>query len=324
MASEKKVAIVGSGLVGKSWAMIFAGAGYQVQIFDIDEERTMKAMDEIKQDLIMYEKGGVLRGKIPIQEQIRLITPSTDLRNVIQDAHYVQECVPESLELKKEVWKEIDGFINSSETICASSTSCIVPSAISKDLHHRGSFIVAHPINPPYLAPLVELVPAPWTNENTKSTTRQIMKEIGQAPVSLGHELPGFALNRLQYALLHESWRLLSDGVLSAEDLDAVVTQGLGLRYAFLGPMETIHLNAEGTYNYVQRYGKSIDAVGASFGENSASWRMESSQGINEVEKISQEMEKLFPLDKLNERRNLRDRKLAALAKLKKEFHQEN
>lgn len=137
--------------------------------------------------------------------------------------------------------------------------------------------IVSHPVNPPYYVPLVEIVPAPWTNPEIVLKTRQIMEEIGQAPVSLSREIEGFALNRIQYvfklneivftlfiidtdssiyfryAILNEVWRLVNDKILSVEDIDKVMSEGLGMRYAFLGALETAHLNAEGMKSYCER-----------------------------------------------------------------------
>lgn len=114
---------------------------------------------------------------------------------------------------------------------------------------------------PPYYVPLVEIVPAPWTKPEIAIKTRQIMEEIGQKPVSLSREIEGFALNRIQYCILNEVWRLVGDGVLDVKDIDSVMTDGLGMRYAFLGPLETTHLNAEGIANYTDRYAKTIYEV---------------------------------------------------------------
>ena len=125
-------------------------------------------------------------------------------------------------------------------------------------MEHKSQFIVAHPCNPPYHTPMVELVPAPWTSQEIQAGARALMKEAGQGPVSLSREVPGFVLNRMQYALLNECWRLIRDKVVSPQDLDVVMKDGMGMRYAFMGPMETIHLNAEGTQNYCDRYGQTI------------------------------------------------------------------
>ena len=94
--------------------------------------------------------------------------------------------------------------------------------------------------------PLVEIVPAPWTHPDIVTRTRALMEEIGQKPVTLKKEVPGFSLNRIQYAILDECYRQVANGVISVEDVDTVMSDGLGMRYAFMGPWETAHLNAKG------------------------------------------------------------------------------
>ena len=121
---------------------------------------------------------------------------------------------------------------------------------------------------------MVELVPASWTRQDIRDNARAVMKSVGQVPVSMSKEIPGFVLNRLQYALLNECFRLVLDDVVSAEDLDVVMRDGLGLRYAFIGPMETIHLNAMGTKKYCETYGETIYNVSQDMGPIPEAWRM--------------------------------------------------
>ena len=182
---------------------------------------------------------------IQLPSSCLLISGAKTVKECVEGAFYIQECVPELLPLKQKVFQEIDEFAGD-ETILASSTSCILPSLFTENLKHRAQAIVAHPVNPPFYVPLVELVPAPWTSKDIAIKARKVMEELGQKPVSLSRELPGFALNRIQYAILNECWHLVKEGVLNVADIDTVMTDGLGPRYAFLGPLETAHLNAEG------------------------------------------------------------------------------
>jgi len=135
------------------------------------------------------------------------------------------------------------------------STSAIVPSLFTESLTGRARCIVAHPVNPPHLAPVVELCGAPWTSEETKTRAGAVMQRVGQAPIDVRREIDGFVLNRLQAALLTEAFRLVQDGIVSPRDLDRTVADGLGLRWAFMGPFETIELNAPGGIpDYCRRY----------------------------------------------------------------------
>lgn len=138
------------------------------------------------------------------------------------------------------------------------------------------------------------------------------MTEVGQKPVLLSREIEGFALNRIQYAILNECWHLINDGILSTQDIDSVMSDGLGMRYAFLGPMETAHLNAEGWLSYCERYSKTIHAVSETFKP------LEKYQGPN-MHKIAKELEEMCPLDQLESRRKWRDASLVKLSQLKKD-----
>jgi 3-hydroxyacyl-CoA dehydrogenase len=140
--------------------------------------------------------------------------------------------------------------------VIASSTSAIVASRFTEGMKTRERCLVAHPVNPPHLVPIVELCGAPWTTPETVARARQTFVELGQVPITVNTEVEGFVLNRLQGALLSEALRLAEDGVASPEDIDATISHGLGLRWSFLGPFETIELNAPGGIpDYCARFG---------------------------------------------------------------------
>jgi len=310
---NQKVAVIGSGLIGRSWAMLFAAAGYNVTIYDILPDQVEAAKTNIRTSLQDLSRQGLLRGTLSSDEQHDLIKGTNDLADCVKDAVYVQECVPEDLPLKTEVFLKLDDLVDDDETILASSTSALPGSAFSKDLKHRHQVIVVHPTNPPFFCPLTELIPTPWTDQSILQRTKAIQTELGQVPVVVKKEVKGFVLNRLQYALLYECWRLVKDDVISVEDLDTVIKDGLGTRWAFVGPLETCHLNAQGIEDYMKRYGETIFNVASDFGP------VEKIEG-EAVQKMADSLNKNYPLEKLSERRQWRDRRLAALTKLKKEM----
>ncbi|XP_029458370.1 lambda-crystallin homolog [Rhinatrema bivittatum] len=308
------ILIIGSGLIGRSWAMVFASGGYKVKLYDIMEQQITTAMGNIGKQMEELEKSGMLRGSLSVQQQISLISGCTDLKSAVEGATYIQECTPENLELKKKIFAQLD-LLASDKAIIGSSTSCLSPTKMFTGLKHVKQCIVAHPVNPPYYVPLVELVPHSETDPATIEKTYTLMKEIGQSPVKLMREIDGFALNRLQYAIICEAWRLVQAGVISPTDLDVVMSEGLGMRYAFLGPFETAHLNAEGFKSYCERYGEGIKRVVQSFGPVP--------EFSGEVEqKIDQALCENIPADSvhLNTRREWRDACLSHLAKLKREM----
>lgn len=142
-----------------------------------------------------------------------------ELSAALEGADWVQENAPERIEVKRQLWRELDR-LTPEASILASSSSAIVPSRFTEELRGRARCIVAHPINPPYLIPAVELVPAPWTAPGTMTRAEEVMRSIGQAPIVMKRELDGFVMNRMQGALLEEAFRLVEDGYCTVEDVD--------------------------------------------------------------------------------------------------------
>ncbi|XP_019380413.1 PREDICTED: lambda-crystallin homolog isoform X1 [Gavialis gangeticus] len=303
-----RAVIVGSGLIGRSWAMVFASGGFKVILYDIVQQQITSALENISKQMRELEKSGMLKGTLSAEKQFSLISGCSDLKEALEGATFIQECTPENLELKKKIFGQLDLMVND-DIIISSSTSCLLPTKLFTGLKHVKQCIVAHPVNPPYFVPLVELVPHPETDPSTVEKTYALMKKIGQSPVKLTRETDGFVLNRLQYAVISEAWRLVGEGIVSPTDLDLVMSDGLGMRYAFIGPLETMHLNAEGITNYCERYREGMIHVLKTFGPVP-----EFSGEIEE--KISQAMCENTPKS-INLRREWRDECLARLAKLK-------
>lgn len=300
-----RVAVIGSGLIGSGWTVVFARAGFPVAVWDAEEGKAAAARERVAEGLPELAAQGLLGGAAP-DEVLARIEVAPSLAGAVAGAIHVQECAPERIEAKREVFAALDAAAGSG-TVLASSTSAIVASAFSRDLEGRARCLVAHPLNPPHLIPLVEIVPAPWTSEEAALRTRDLMTRAGQVPVRLRREVPGFVVNRLQGALLQEAFRLVEDGVTDADGVDAAVADGLGLRWAFMGPFETIDLNAPGGIaDYIARYGELYHELAVDSGPP-RKWGEELAAGLEEARR------RRLPADSLDRRSAWRDRRLAAL-----------
>jgi 3-hydroxyacyl-CoA dehydrogenase len=252
---SRKAAIVGAGLIGRAWAMIFARAGWQVALHDPVPAALEAAPRLCAEGLANLAAHGLCEDAPAATARIRV---AEGLADALSGAELVQENGPERPDAKIAIFAELDRLAER-DAIIASSTSAIPASVFTEALAGRARCLVAHPVNPPHLVPVVELCGAPWTAPETLERARAIYAGIGQVPVTVRREVDGFILNRLQGALLAEAFRLVSDGYVSPQDLDHTVKNGLGLRWSFMGPFETIELNAPGGIaDYVARFGPSF------------------------------------------------------------------
>ncbi|WP_309085487.1 3-hydroxyacyl-CoA dehydrogenase [Chelativorans sp.] len=300
---KRKIAVVGAGLVGCGWAIVFARAGFRVNVFDVDPSIRAAVTGRISAALADMEMAGLVEERETIAARV---TVEDELRSAVRGASYVQESVFERQDIKKDVSSQIDAVMHP-QAIVGSSSSGIPASAFTEHLKNRERFLVVHPVNPPHLVPLVELVRAPWTDSAALASVRELMEEVGQTPITVRREIEGFVLNRLQGALLNEAWALFEEGYASAEDIDRTVRDGLGLRWSFMGPFETIDLNAPGGVgDYAQRLGPLYHKI-ALDRRDPRPW---SEALIRRVE--AERRAKLSP-DELAERRAWRDRRLMAL-----------
>ncbi|XIA67044.1 3-hydroxyacyl-CoA dehydrogenase [Bradyrhizobium sp. TZ2] len=248
---NRHVAIVGAGLIGRAWATIFARAGWNVRLTDPHISTLAAAPRLIRDELLALARHGL--GGDP-DDAVARISVAGNLEEAVRDVEFVQENGPENVEEKQIIFSQLDR-IAPKNALLVSSTSAITASRFTETLPGRARCLVGHPVNPPHLVPLVELCGAPWTSPEALERARTIYREIGQIPVTINREINGFVLNRLQGALLAEAFRLVGEGYISAEDLDHTVKDGLGLRWSFLGPFETIELNAPGGIpDYCARY----------------------------------------------------------------------
>jgi L-gulonate 3-dehydrogenase len=251
MTKNRRVAIVGAGLIGRAWAAIFTRAGWDVRLTDPHGPTLEAAIGLIRDELHALARHGLADDPDGAAARLSI---ATSLKDAVMDVEFVQENGPEQVEDKKIIFAELDRLAPK-DALLVSSTSAITASRFTETLSGRARCLVGHPVNPPHLVPLVELCGAPWTSPGAIDRARKIYRGIGQVPVTVNREINGFVLNRLQGALLAEAFRLVGEGYISAEDLDHTVKNGLGPRWSFLGPFETIELNAPGGIpDYCARY----------------------------------------------------------------------
>ena len=300
---NEHIAIVGAGLIGRAWAIVFARAGCSVAIHDALPEALAGCEKLLHENISDLAQHGLIK-EAPAVVLAR-ITPVATLAEALQGAALVQENVRETIEAKRAIFAEMDALA-APDTILASSTSWLMASEFSEDLPGRHRIMVGHPVNPPYLVPLVELAPAPWTDPAAVERARDLYARAGQSPVLLKKEITGFLLNRIQGAVLNEALNLYANGYASVEDLDKVLKDGLGLRWSFMGPFETIDLNApEGVVDYAQRYGATYREVARSQLPNDWEGAL--------LARIEAERRCVLPADQLAERARWRDNRLMAL-----------
>jgi L-gulonate 3-dehydrogenase len=315
MARKVKVAVIGSGFIGRAWAIVFARAGHDVALWDKNPAAAKAAIDYVSEVVGDLERNDLIDGQSPATIMSRL-RAERKLSTAVNGAEYIQENTPESLEIKREILGELDALAGVG-TIIASSTSALLPSQLSEKLIGRERFIVAHPINPPYLIPAVEIVPAQWTSKNTVNATMAFLTECGQAPIVMEQELDGFIMNRLQGALLEEAFRLVADGYASVEDVDVGIREGLALRWSFMGPFETIDLNAPGgVADYVERY----QSIYANIFKQ-ASHRVDWAGDV--LKTVERDRRSRLKIGELKNRQHWRDRRLMALVAHKRRSNEE-
>jgi L-gulonate 3-dehydrogenase len=310
-----KVAVVGAGLIGRAWAISFARAGHEVALTDAESGAVDQALAFIDAALVELARHDLLNGAAPAAVR-RRIGAADSLAAALDGAAHVQENTPERLDLKRAVFAELDRLAPR-DCVIASSTSALLPSRFSEGLAGRWRCLVAHPINPPYLVPAVEIMPAPWTDAAVVERIVHFMTAAGHAPFVIKREIDGFVVNRLQGALLQEAFRLVADGYVGAEEVDIAIREGLALRWSFMGPFETIDLNAPGgVRDYVARYGGLYDGLFETQ-KRQADWRGPV------LDAIERDRRRRLPAGDLAKRHAWRDRRLMALAAHKRRAAQE-
>ncbi len=301
--TARRMAVIGTGRIGRAWAIVFARAGFRVALHDADRAMLDGAPDAIAASLADLAGFGLLDETL--SSVVARIGTHARLEDALDQVELVQENIAESVTAKRAMFEQLDRHAPPG-ALLASSTSGLPVSAFTAHLTRRARCLVAHPVNPPSLVPLVELCGAPWTPPDTLQRARALYEAAGQRPVVVNREIAGFLLNRLQGALLDEALSLYAQGYASAADLDTVMRDGLGLRWAFMGPFETIDLNAPGgVADYASRYGgtyRSIAATRTPFDWSDAT-----------LAQLDAARRSVLPREQIEARSRWRDRRLMAL-----------
>jgi L-gulonate 3-dehydrogenase len=306
-----RTACIGAGLVGHAWAVVFARAGHQVRIYDAKPgEVVERALPKTRRMLAVLDDAGLIEE--PVDTIEARISAADTIAEAVIDADHVQESVREDLAVKREVFSELAAHAPA-DAILASSTSALLGSDFLGHIPHPERALVAHPVNPPAFIPLVELCGSRWTAPETIDRTRTFLKQAGMRPITLRKEIDGFILNRLQFTLVAEALHLVGEGYCSPEDVDAVLTDGLALRWASIGPFENAHLNAaDGVQGFVDRLGPMMKRLGRD-ARTDYDWTAE------QVAAIHAGLAKRIPLETIAGRAEWRDRRILATRLMKNE-----
>lgn len=301
------IAVLGAGSMGVAWSIVFARAGHPVRLYDPFPERLPEARAELEAIVEELARRSLVADGHALLDRVAM---TDDLANAVRDAVYLQECAPERTEVKAELFAKAAEHAPS-DAIFASSSSAIPISRVAEALPFRERCLVVHPLNPPFLLRVVELVPADFTDPAITERARDLLERAGMAPLVVGREIEGFLFNRLQGALLREAYCLVRDGIASVEDVDRAVSEGLGVRWSIIGPFETVDLNTRGGIrSHAEKLGPAYARMGADRGQNDP-WTPDL------VDRVDGARRAAVPLDEWQNRVRWRDRRLMDLAQLR-------
>lgn len=240
MTERRKIAVIGSGLMGHGIAQAFAQKGWTVGLYDLSNAILDRAVQGVRENLATFVEMG-LETESGAAQALARITPGTDLAAVTAGAELVMEAAPEDLDLKRGLFKQIDGAAPPG-AILASNTSMLSISEFGSEVADQGRLVITHWFNPPHIVPVVEVVSGRHTREQTRDRVFDILDEIGKTPVMVRREVPGFLVNRIQTAMFREVLSLLESGVASAGDIDKAIQGSFGLRLSVQGVLKTMDL----------------------------------------------------------------------------------
>jgi 3-hydroxybutyryl-CoA dehydrogenase len=248
----QRVAMIGAGTMGAGMAMCYAQAGYSVALYDVKAEQLAWAGSRIENSQAVFVEEGLISAQVAETARGR-IAPTTDLSQALDGVQFVLEAAPEKLELKQTLFREMEALCPV-DTILATNTSGLSITAIASACEHPERVGGQHWANPAEIVPLVEVIRGEFTSDETVDVIYKVTEKLGKVPVVVQKDVPGFASNRLQFAVLREALHLVAEGIVSAEDVDRTLKNGVGFRYPWLGPLETADLGGLDTFHSVAQY----------------------------------------------------------------------
>lgn len=248
----QRVAMIGAGTMGAGMAMCYAQAGYQVAMYSQSSAGLERAWARIRNSQAVFVQEGLISTDEAGAARER-IAATTRLEESLEGAQFVLESVPEDLPLKQKLFQRMEDFCPA-DTILASNTSGLSITAIASVCRHPERVGGQHWTNPAEIVPLVEVIRGAKTLDNTVDLIFRVAERLGKVPVVIQKDIPGFASNRLQYALLREALYLVEEGILSPEDVDRVLRGGVGFRYPWLGPLQTVDLGGLDVFHTISGY----------------------------------------------------------------------
>jgi len=304
-----RVACVGAGLVGQGWATIFLSRGLEVIMQDTNQEILNESMKHIWLNLKFLESQGLVQ-KGNVEAGRDMIKTTTDIADACGHVGYVQESVPDTYEIKKRVFREMDAAAPA-YAILASSASGLLMTDIQEVTTRPERCVLVHPILPVHLIPTVEIACGEKTSRTTVQEAREFMERMGKSPVVLRREVPGYIINRLQAALLREAIDLVDKGIVSPEEVDKAFCRGTGLRDPIVGPFLRMHIAGNGIEDFIKNFAQSYRYRR----ETMETWTSIPPSAIDAVVNGTRDMEIVSNLS-LGEMRAWRDKMLAKILKL--------
>ena len=231
-----RVAVIGAGMMGAGVAQVFAAAGHEVALQDVDEQALERAPGTIAGNLTYLGENGLFAAD-GVEDAVGRVRTTTDLGEATEGADFVIECVFEDLALKQDVFERLDGLCPSSTVLCT-NTSVMSIAEIGARTRHKERVVGTHFWNPPYLIPLVEVVRTEDVDDAVVERTMDLLRKAGKHPIDCRKDVPGFVANRLQHALWREAISIVEHGIADAATVDESIRYGPGLRLPILAPME--------------------------------------------------------------------------------------